>query len=358
MFCSNAQTFTLFVGTYTGSGSKGIYVYRFNSTSGKAEWVSNTDSAANPSYLAVSKDGKYLYAVNETGGSNPGRVSSYNFNKKTGKLNFINSQLSGGDGPCYVSVTKNNKWLAVANYSGGSLSAYPINNEGGIEPSAQFIQDTGSSANKDRQEKPHVHSAVFSPDEHFLFTPDLGTDKVMIYSFNPSAKKLLTPANPAFAKVAPGDGPRHLTFHPGEKFAYLMEEISGTVSAFKYNNGKLIFIQRIITHPKNYKGDIGSADIHVSPDGKFLYASNRGDENTITIFSVDPASGKLTLKGYQSTQGRTPRNFMIDPTGNYLLVANQDTDNIIVFKRNKQTGLLQQTDEFKVPKPVCLKMIN
>ncbi|MEO6455316.1 MAG: beta-propeller fold lactonase family protein, partial [Ginsengibacter sp.] len=141
-------------------------------------------------------------------------------------------------------------------------------------------------------------------------------------------------------------------------FAYLVEEISGSVSAYKYNHGNLKFIQRLITHPKDYKGDIGSADIHVSPDGKFLYVSNRGDENTLTIFSVDQATGRLALKGYQSTMGKTPRNFLIDPTGNFLLVANQNTDNVVVFKRNKQTGLLQQTDEFKVPKPVCLKMIE
>jgi len=355
---SEAQTFTLFVGTYTGSGSKGIYVYHFNATTGKPQLVSNTDSADNPSYLAISKNGKFVYAVNETGGSKPGHVSSYSFDKNTGKLSFINSQLSGGDAPCYVSVTKNNKWVAIANYSGGSASIYPVDKNGALEPSAQFIQDTGSSANKSRQEKPHVHSAVFSPDEHFLFTPDLGTDKVMIYAFNQSEKQPLTAANPSFAKIASGNGPRHLTFHPDQKFAYVIEEISGTVSAYKYDNGNLKFIQRLITHPENYKGKIGSADIHLSPDGKFLYASNRGDENTITIFSVDGVTGKLALKGYQSTIGKTPRNFVIDPTGNYLLAANQDSDNIIVFKRDKQTGLLKQGDEIKVPKPVCLKMTN
>lgn len=355
---SNAQTYTLFIGTYTGSGSRGIYVYHFNANTGNADWVSNTDSIENPSYLAISKNGKYVYAANETGGKNPGHVSSFLFNKRTGKLNFINNQLSGGDHPCYVSVTKDNKWLAVANYSGGNLSVYPINKDGGLEPAAQFIQDTGSSANKARQDKPHVHSAVFSPDERFLLTPDLGTDKVMIYSFNPSSKQVLKPANPSFAKIAPGNGPRHLTFHPNQKFAYLVEEISGTVSAFKYNNGNLKFLQRLNTHPEDYEGKIGSADIHVSPDGKFLYVSNRGEENTITIFSVNQVTGKLALKGYQPTMGKTPRNFMIDPTGNFLLVANQDTDNIVIFKRNKQTGLLQQKDEIKVPKPVFLKMIN
>ncbi|MEO6454511.1 MAG: beta-propeller fold lactonase family protein, partial [Ginsengibacter sp.] len=205
---SKAQTFTLFIGTYSGSGSKGIYIYHFNAKTGKAEWAGNTDSAVSPSYLDVSKNGKYVYAVNETGGDKPGRVSSFIYNKDAGTLSFMNSQLTGGDHPCYVSVTKNNKWIAVANYSGGSVSVFPIDNNGALEPSAQFIQNTGSSVNKVRQEKPHVHSAVFSPDEHFLFTPDLGTDKVVIYTFNQSSKQLLTPANPSFLKVAPGNGPR------------------------------------------------------------------------------------------------------------------------------------------------------
>jgi 6-phosphogluconolactonase len=357
--CSEAQVFTLFVGTYTSSGSKGIYVYRFNQTTGKATLVSNTDSVIAPSYLAVSKNGKYVYAVNETGGDDPGRISAFEYDKANGKLTFINSQLAGGDDPCYVSVTKNNKWLATSNYGGGSISVFPIDNNGSLKPYAQLIKLSGSSVNKQRQEKPHVHSAVLSPDEQFLFTPDLGTDKIMIYSFDQSSQQPLHPANPPFVTAGEGNGPRHFTFHPNKKFAYLIEELAGTVAAYRYNNGHLEFLQRLPTHPKNYKGEIGSADIHVSPDGKFLYASNRGDENTITIFSINASTGKLSLKGYQSTLGKTPRNFIIDPTGNFLLVANQDTDNIVIFKRDKQTGLLHQAgQQISVPKPVCLKMMN
>jgi 6-phosphogluconolactonase len=219
------------------------------------------------------------------------------------------------------------------------------------------MQDSGTSVNTDRQEKAHVHSAIFSPDEQFLFTPDLGTDKIMIYAFDASSQEPLKPADPPFTEAGKGNGPRHFTFHPNNKFAYLIEELSGTVAAYKYSNGQLTFIERLITHPKNYKGDIGSADIHLSLDGKFLYASNRGDENTVTIFSVNPSTGRLNLKGYQSTLGKTPRNFLIDPTGNFLLVANQDSDNIVIFKRDKQTGLLKSTGvQIKIPRPVCLKM--
>lgn len=358
-FCATAQNFYLFIGTYTSKGSKGIYVYRFNAANGTAEWVSNTDSAANPSYLAVAPNEKYVYAVNETHGDKGGNVSAYTFDKATGKLALINQQSTAGDDPCYVSVSKNNNWVMVANYSGGSSAAFAANKDGSLNPYSQLMQDSGSSANTKRQEKPHVHSAVFSPAQDHLFTPDLGTDKVMIYKFNPTSQKPLNPATSPYAAVAPGSGPRHFTFHPNEKFAYVIQELSGTVGVYRYNNGQLSLLQDIATHPAGYKGDIGSADIHLSPDGKFLYASNRGDENTITIFSVNAATGKLKLKGYQPTMGKTPRNFIIDPTGNYLLAANQETDNIVIFKRNKLTGLLTPTGkQIEVSMPVCLQMMK
>lgn len=357
--CSTAQKFYLFAGTYTSKDSKGIYVYNFDAATGTAELVSNTDSAANPSYLAISPNKKYIYAVNETHGDSGGHVSAYTFDKNTGKLSFINQQSSGGDDPCYVSVSKNNNWVVIANYNGGSCAAFPVNNDGSLSPYSQLMQDTGSSANTKRQEKAHVHSAVFSPAQDYLFTPDLGIDRVMEYKFNQNSQKPLTPATPPYTAVSPGNGPRHFVFHPNQKFAYLIQELSGTVGVYRYNNGKLTLIQSIATHPAGFKGDIGSADIHLSPDGKFLYASNRGDENTITIFSVNAAAGKIKLAGYQSVMGKTPRNFIIDPTGNYLLAANQNTDNIVIFKRNKQTGLLTATGkQIEISMPVCLQMMQ
>ena len=358
-FCATAQKFYLFIGTYTSKDSKGIYVYQFDAATGAAKWVSNTDSSENPSYLAIAPNEKYVYAVNETHGDDGGKVSAFTFDKTTGKLGFINQQSTGGDDPCYVSVSKNNNWVVVANYSGGSAAALAANNDGSLNPYSQLLQDSGSSANTKRQEKAHVHSVVFSPAQDYLFTPDLGIDKVMIYRFNQASQKPLSPAAPPYVSVAPGNGPRHFTFHPNQKFAYVIQELSGTVGAYRYSDGKLDLLQDIATHPKGYKGDIGSADIHLSPDGKFLYASNRGDENTITIFSVASATGRLKLKGYQSVMGKTPRNFIIDPTGNYLLAANQSTDNIVIFKRNKQTGLLHPTGkQIKVSMPVCLQMIK
>ena len=204
-----------------------------------------------------------------------------------------------------------------------------------------------------------MHATVFSPNYNFLYAPDLGTDKIMIYRFRTSADKPLEPARPDHVTSIPGSGPRHFTFHPNKPYAYAIEELSGTVVAYKYKDGALSLIQRMTSHPVSYTGAIGSADIHISPDGKFLYASNRGDANNIAIFAIDTRTGRLQLKDFQSTLGLTPRNFMIDPTGRYLLVANQQSNNIVIFKRNPDTGLLSQTsEEIKVPTPVCLKMMK
>jgi 6-phosphogluconolactonase len=357
--CGIAQKFYLLIGTYTGTGSKGIYVYTFNAQTGKAKWLGNTDSVTNPSYITLSHNGNFVYAVNETNGANPGKVSAFSFNKNNGQLKFLNTELSGGDDPCYVAQSNNDKWIVVANYSGGSVTVFPVNNNGSLQPYSQLIKDSGSSINKARQEKAHVHESVFSPDNNYLFTPDLGTDKVMIYKFKSSLKKPLQPSSPAFVNATPGSGPRHITFHPDKKFAYLIHELSGTVTAYSYNNGTLKAIQEVAAHAKGFKGIIGSAEVFISPDGKFLYASNRGDENTITTFSINALSGKLKLISNQPVFGKAPRNFIIDPTGNYLLVANQDSDNIVIFKRDKETGRLKETKEqIKLPKPVCLQMVK
>ncbi|MEO8174124.1 MAG: lactonase family protein [Sediminibacterium sp.] len=357
VFSLSAQDFYMFVGTYTSGKSKGIYVYKFNANNGEVQYVSNTDSSANPSFLAIAPDGKHLYAVNEINRSQAGLVAAYDFDPATGKLSFINQQSSGSENPCHISITKNGKWLAVANYSGGSLATFPVNADGSLQPFSQHIVHTGKGFNPQRQEKPHVHSVFFSPDEKYLLSPDLGLDQVFVYQFNTKAVKPLTPA--VNAKTEPGMGPRHLDFSPDGKYMYVIEEMGGAVDVYAYKNGVTSFIQRIASHPADFKGQPGSADIHVSPDGKFLYASNRGTENNIAIYSINTATGRLINVGYQSTMGEGPRNFMIDPTGNYLLAANQKTNNIVVFKRDLATGLLQQTlQQIEVPNPVCLKMLK
>jgi 6-phosphogluconolactonase len=352
--CGLAQEYHLFIGTYTGNGSKGIYVYSFNAATGRAALVSHTDSVSNPSFLTVSKDGRFVYSVNENSGEEA-RVSAFSFSKTSGKLRLINQQPSGGDHPCYITVTKDNKWVIAGNYTGGNLSVFPVQKDGSLKPSAQLVQHRGSGTNPQRQEKAHVHATVLSPKEDYLLTPDLGIDKVMVYPFRAAARQPIDTVRRTSAASKPGSGPRHITFHPNGKFAYLMEEMGGTVAVYKFEKGRLTFVQRISSHPTGFKGDIGSADIHLSPDGKFLYASNRGEANSIAIYSVNSATGRLTSKGFQPTLGVKPRNFMIDPTGKYLLVANQETNAVVIFRRNAATGLLRDSGQrIEVPSPVCL----
>jgi len=353
-----AQKFHLFVGTYTkGTASKGIYVYQFDAATGDASLVS-TVATANPSYLALAPGGKFLYAVNETDGKEePGAVSAFAFDRTRGQLSFLNKQVSGGS-PCYISVDAGRKWAMVANYGGGSLAALPIHADGTLGALTQLIQHTGSGPNKQRQEKPHVHSVTFSPDQRYLISADLGLDELSVYKFDPAAPAHPLSTSPASAVHAgPGDGPRHISFYPGKPYVYAMMEMGGAVDLFRWTNGKLVAVQRISSLPEDFKGDIGSADIHVAPKGKFLYASNRGDANSLAIYAVDTATGQLTIKGFESTQGKTPRNFMIDPTGHWLLVANQGSNNIVIFSIDPKTGLLKPTGrQLNVPAPVCLIM--
>lgn len=357
-----SQQYYLFVGTYTegsfkNGDSKGIYVYKFDGATGDMKPVS-TVATDNPSYLALAPGGKFLYSVNETDGAKPGGVSAFSFDKKTGQLKFINKQQSGGDDPCYISVDAHRKWALVANYGGGDFSALPIAADGALGAATQTIQHVGVGATS-RQEKPHVHSTILSPDEKYVLVCDLGLDKISVEQFNyQAAEKPLTPAADSITAVEAGSGPRHTCFYPGKPYVYLINELKGTVIAFHYANGKLAPIQQLSSHPAGYTGNIGSADIHISPNGKFLYASNRGDANSLAIYTVDPATGKLTLKGFQSTLGKTPRNFLIDPTGHWLLAANQNGKNVVVFKIDQQTGMLTDTGKkIELPAPVCLKLL-
>lgn len=349
---SYSQEHYLLIGTYTKGKSEGIYVYKFNSATGDAAMVSKA-AAANPSYLALSPDEKFVYAVNEDG-NDKGSVTAFAFNKANGQLQYLDKQSSGGDHPCYVSVNKTGKWVAVANYTGGSFSTLPVMANGTLGV-PNTVQHTGHSIDKERQEKPHVHSTVFSPDDKYLFVQDLGIDKISVYTFNPGSGKP-EPAAVPFVATTPGGGPRHFTFHPNGKFAYLVEEMGAAVSVYKYKDGKLSAVQRISTVPANFTGKKWAADLHVSPDGNFLYASNRTPSNTIAIFKINKSTGKLTAVGYEPVQGDVPRNFTIDPTGDFVLVANQESDNVVIFKRNKRTGVLTDTGKrIQVGNPTCLQ---
>ncbi len=350
--------YNLIIGTYTQPGkSEGIYVYDFNDATGEVKYKSVAKGVENPSFLAVSKNRKFVYAVNETGGETKGGVSAFAFDAPSGQLTFINKQNSEGDHPCYISVDKKSKNVLVGNYTGGNLSALNILPNGGISPAVQTIQHVGTSVNKDRQEKAHVHCSILSPDGKYVFTADLGTDEVTSYKYSPW--NLQTPLEQAsVTKVLAGSGPRHLAFHPNGKYAYLVQELNASVNAYDYKKGKLTLKQTISMVSDDFKGKVGAADIHVSPDGKFLYASNRGDANNLAIYSIDKI-GKLVLVGSQSTLGKTPRNFAIDPSGKFLLVANQETDDVYVFRRDLATGLLTKTEhKINVGAPVFLNFVS
>ncbi|HCI54527.1 MAG TPA: lactonase family protein [Bacteroidales bacterium] len=347
----------LLIGSYTSSSkSDGIYVYAFNSKTGDAELISKVSGEENPSYLTVSRDRKYVYAVNEV---REGKISSFLLNSTTGELTFLNRVSSGGVSPCYVSVDDNNKYVFVGNYGNGTLSAIPLKADGSLGDNIQTIQEEGRSINERRQTGPHVHCTVLSPDNKFLLTSNLGTDRLSIYRFEAGKySDPLTPGEPPYISVKAGSGPRHLTFHPSSKFVYLITELTGMIIAFDYKNGKLIEKQEITMLSPDFEGSVGGADIHISPDGNFLYGSNRGDANELVIFSINK-SGELNYVGRQSTFGKGPRNFVIDPTGNFLLVANQNSNEVIIFNRNRKTGLLTPSGKsIHLNSPVCLKFLN
>lgn len=352
------STTYLFVGTYTDAKPDcGIYIYEFDSSTGHLKKVSTGDSITNPSYLTLSHQGNFIYACTDTKLPHEGSVTAFKFDSIKGSLTFINKQKSGGENPVYLSTSKNNEFVINVNYTEGTVTSFTTNPDGSLNPYEQLIQFEGSSKNSTRQDKAHLHAAVFSLDYKYIFLPDLGADKIRVFKFDIEKKEPLRALKHYDYKAFPGSGPRHFTFHPNNKFAYCIEELSGTITSFNYENGKLDSIQRIFSYSK-LQQEYNSADIHISPDGLFLYASNRWDnENTISIFSINTINGKLTLIRHQSTHGDHPRSFTIDPTGNFLIVANQVSNNIVVFKRDRNTGLLTKTGtEISVPRPSCVKM--
>ncbi len=356
-FACIAQQCYVFVGSYNKDKTKeGIYVFKMDTVTGALTKVSAVDSVLNPAYLTLSPDGNYLYACTEAKTPGAGSVSSYAFNPQTKALTFINSQKSSGENPIYVATDNAGKWLLNGSYNEGSLSAYRLNNEGKIDSPAQVLTFTGTSLNKERQERSHIHSTVFSRNGRYLFAPDLGADKIWCFAFDSTKQTPLQPTVQKFIKTIPGSGPRHLVFDAAGKYAYCTEELTGTVSVYKYYKGKLKHIQRVNAHADSVTTQFSSSDIHLSPDRKFLYASNRGEENNIAIYSIQK-NGRLKLAGYQSTFGKTPRIFAISANGKFVIAANQSTGNIVVFKRNATTGLLTYTGfEVKAEGATCVKI--
>lgn len=351
---SVSEQLYVLVGTYTSpEGSKGIYVYRFDGETGKTDSVSMVE-VGSPSYLALSTDEKFVYSVTENG-KDDSNANAFSFDKKTGKLTLLNSQNTSGADPCYIETDKAGKNIFTADYSGGSISAFIANENGSLSSLSQQIQFTGKGTDPQRQTQSHIHSVRYSPDGKYLFATDLGLDK--IYRYTPlnsvfEGQPLLSVNDMKSFEVPAETGPRHFDFHPNGKFFYLLGELSGQVIVFDYNDGDLSQKQAIAADTVNAKG---SADLHISPDGKFIYASNRLENDGIAIFSINPDDGTLIKVGYQPT-GIHPRNFIITPDGNFLLVACRDSNKIQVFKRDADTGLLSDTgQDILLSKPVCLK---
>lgn len=351
----------VYVGTYTGDKSKGIYLYRLDMASGQLQEVGLAAEVVNPTFLAIHPNGRFLYSAGEIGnfqGKPTGVVSAFAIDRATGKLTLLNQQPSGGRGACHVIVDRTGRCLLVANYGSGSAASIPIGDDGRLGEPGTVVQHEGKGPNEKRQEGPHAHSAAIDPGNRFAYVADLGIDRLMIYRLD-AQKGTMTPNDPPYAAVAPGAGPRHFTFHGNGKHAYVINELANTITAFEHDpaTGKLTGIQTVNTLPDDFAGANTTAEVVVHPSGRFVYGSNRGHDS-IAIFACDPQTGRLTIVGHESTRGKTPRNFNIDPTGQYLIAANQGSDTMIVFRIDQASGRLKAVgDPVAAPTPVCIKFL-
>ncbi|MBM4019453.1 MAG: lactonase family protein [Planctomycetes bacterium] len=351
----------VYIGTYTGPKSKGIHQMRLDVASGSLSAPELAGETANPSFLAVHPGRRFLYAVSEVrgpDGKSGGAVSAFAVAPDTGALEFLNKQSTGGAGPCYVAVDREGRCALAANYGSGSVCAMPIGPDGRLAEAAAVVQHAGSGPDPKRQQGPHAHSINPDPTGRFALAADLGLDKVLIYRFD-AARAALAANDPPAASVAPGAGPRHLAFHPNGRFAYVINEMACTVTAFAWDaaRGRLAELQTLSTLPADFRGASTCAEVQVHPAGRFLYGSNRGHDS-IAVFALDAETGRLTPRGHQPTQGRNPRNFAIDPTGTFLLAANQNSDTVLVFRIDGQTGGLAPVGApAAVPSPVCIKFL-
>ena len=355
-----AQTL-VYIGTSTGAKSQGIYAARFDSQTGGLTPPELVAEAVHPTFLAVHPNRRFLYAVQEvatgTGKSSPA-VAAYAIEAATGQLTWLNTESSGGAGPCHLVVDRSGKNVLVANYGGGSLSNLPIGADGRLGPATACVQHNGASVNPQRQTAPHAHGITLDVANQFAVCADLGLDQLLCYRFD-SAQGTLTPNDPPTTVVRPGAGPRHFVFHPSGRYGYVINELVPTITAFAYDatHGTLAEVQTVTTIPANFAGKNYPAEIGVHPNGKFLYGSNRGHDS-LAVFAIDLPTGQLTWLEQAATLGKTPRNFAIDPTGRFLLVANQGSDTVVVFRLDPQTGHLTATGQTAaVGAPVCVLFV-
>jgi len=353
----SAKPCLVLVGTYTDGGGDGIHSCRMDRETGALDPIGVTGGIDNPSFLASDPEGRRVYAVQETGDS--GAVFAYELDHATGGLRFLNQQPSHGAAPCHLAVDRTGKVVLVANYGSGSVCVLPIVEGGRLEPASEVVQHSGAGVDPNRQEGPHAHSVTVDPANRLVLVADLGLDRMMVYRLDATRGKLVPNATP-WVSVAPGAGPRHFAFHPSGGYGYVVNELDSTITAFTYDasEGILVELHTVPALPEGFEGTSYCADIHLAPSGRYLYASNRGDDSVV-IYHVDPATGRLGYTGHQSTEGRTPRNFAIDPRGRFLLAANQDSDTIVPFRIDEATGDLVPTGHVaSVPAPVCVLFLT
>jgi len=352
------EQFDLYIGTYTRSmphvdgKADGLYLYHFDASSGELTDSGQVINVVNPTYIAIDATRRYLYTVEETGEDDS--IHVFAIESTSGGLTPINQQSARGRAPCHLNIDNTGQYLVVANYVSGNVAVFPLNADGSLGEATDVVRHHGQSVNAARQEAAHTHAVVFD-NHNRVYIPDLGIDKIMIYQLDVESGKL-RPNQPGFADLQAGAGPRHLAFHPNGAYAFVLNELDSTLVTFTVDgdSGGLTHLQTTSTLPDIFKGENYCAAIRLSADGRFIYASNRGHDS-IAIFSFDAQSGAVTRIGHESTQGEYPRDFNIDPTGQFLLVANQNTDTVTVFRIHQHTGLLQETGlRYTIPTPVCL----
>jgi 6-phosphogluconolactonase len=355
------KNYWVYIGTYTGGKSKGIYRFELDTATGKLSGGALAAEIVSPSFLAIHPNQKFLYAVNEVSGKDKkkgGGVTAFAVDAKTGALKLLNQQSSGGPGPCHLTIDRAGKHVLIANYNGGSAIVLPIQPDGRLGEATAFVQHQGKGTNPKRQEGPHAHSVNVDAGNRFAVVADLGLDQLLVYRFD-ADKGTLTPNDPPHVAMAPGAGPRHFAFHPTAPYGYAINELDSTITAMSWDGkkGEFTKLQTVSTLPKDFKGNTTTAEVVVHQSGRFVYGSNRGHDS-IVAFAVDPQKGTLTYVGHQGKDIKTPRNFAIDPTGQYLIVGNQGSDSLVVFRINQGTGELTHTGQVvETPRPVCIRFL-
>lgn len=347
------RSYLFLLGTYTEKPEEGINLLGFDPVAGEMEIIHVAPDIENPSFVLANADQTLVYATEETGGEQGGKVTSFKLDKVKGTLEKISSVFTGGDSPCHISLDPTERFVVVSNYSGGNVTVIPVDQEGTLSSDIQIIQHEGSSIDPNRQNAPHVHSAVFHPSESRVFVADLGTDKIYLYDFVNKGSAPLSPASsPEFA-VEAGAGPRHILFNKAGDRLYMIHELTAEVGVYAYEKGEIFHLETKSLVPEDFTGEVGAAEVRISPDGNYLYASNRGEANTITVFQINQDDGLLTKIQHTSSQGTAPRNFIITPDGNFLICGNQNSNEVNVFDRNQEDGKISPSQiTLSVNKPV------